>query len=209
MKTNVNSVKTGAEAARSYHHGALRPALIAAAEEVIAERGIDGFSLRETARRAGVSPSAPAHHFGDSRGLLTAIATLAFTGLGDALEVADRADYPDRKSRIAAQGVAYVRYALANRARFDLMWRKALLDETQPAYAFAGNRAYAVLEQAVLGNDAGGDFGLDQAAPVACWSMVHGFARLVIDGAFPIHGDAALEAALETMLPAVLVHLDI
>ena len=54
--------------ARAYHHGALRPALIAAAEAVIAERGVDGFSLRETARRAGVSPAAPAHHFGDARG---------------------------------------------------------------------------------------------------------------------------------------------
>lgn len=209
----MNSVKTGVEprtdGPRSYHHGALRPALIAAAEAVIAERGIDGFSLRETARRAGVSPSAPAHHFGDSRGLLTAIATLAFTGLGDALEVADRDDHPDRRSRILAQGVAYVRFALANQARFDLMWRSPLLDVTQPGFAFAARRAYVVLEQAVLGDDAGGPFGLDHAAPVACWSMVHGFARLAMDGAFKVSDGEALDDMLDALLPAVLMHLDV
>ena len=64
-----------------YHHGALRQALIDATEALLAEKGADGFSLREVARRAGVSAAAPAHHFGDASGLLTAVATLGFEGL--------------------------------------------------------------------------------------------------------------------------------
>ncbi|MBB5685518.1 TetR/AcrR family transcriptional regulator [Sphingobium boeckii] len=203
------SIAATADPVRAYHHGALRPALIAAAEEVIAERGIDGFSLRETARRAGVSPSAPAHHFGDSRGLLTAIATLAFTGLGDALEVADREDYPDRRSRILAQGVAYVRYALAHQARFDLMWRSPLLDKAAPGFAFASRRAYVVMEQAVLGDDSGGPFGPDHAPAVACWSMVHGFARLAMDDAFPVKSGDSLDDMLDDLLAGMLSHLDV
>ena len=55
-----------------YHHGDLRQAMITAAEAVLAEKGLAGFTLRECARRAGVSPAAPAHHFGNLTGLLTA-----------------------------------------------------------------------------------------------------------------------------------------
>ena len=95
---------------------------------MIAERGLDRFSLRETARRAGVSPAAPAHHFKDVRGLLTAIAAQAFADLADALEAATDAAGPEREARIKAQGMAYVAFALDRPARFDLMWRKALLD---------------------------------------------------------------------------------
>ena len=64
-----------------YHHGDLRQAMIEAAEAVLAEKGVGGFTLRECARRAGVSPAAPAHHFGNLVGLLTAIATLGFDDL--------------------------------------------------------------------------------------------------------------------------------
>ena len=69
MTDDLNSVKTPLSENATYHHGALRTALLAAAEALIEERGLDRFSLRETARRAGVSPAAPAHHFGDARGL--------------------------------------------------------------------------------------------------------------------------------------------
>src|SRR3546814_10926578 len=89
MNDDLNSVKTVSPGERSYHHGALRPALIRAAVEVLAERGPDGFSLRETARRAGVSPAAPAQHFGDARGLRTARPPAAVRDVGDALTAAD------------------------------------------------------------------------------------------------------------------------
>ena len=60
----------------NYHHGQLREALITAADEILHESGIEGFSLRKAAARAGVSPGAPAHHFKSVTGLLTAVAVL-------------------------------------------------------------------------------------------------------------------------------------
>jgi AcrR family transcriptional regulator len=211
MNADLNSVKTalftGRQAAgRNYHHGALRQALIAAAEALIEEKGLEGFSLRETARRAGVSPSAPAHHFGDARGLLTAIATQGFEALAAALEAADSGG--SRADRIRAQGVAYVGFALAHRAHFDLMWRKALLDSDNADYAAAGRRAFLVLDQRARGAEAGGGekSGSAAAPSIACWALVHGFARLAIDGAFGT-GAGAADRAAETLLPAILTHL--
>ncbi len=94
MNSDLNSVKMaqqapsdlGAKPAQGYHHGDLRAALIDAAKALIAERGVDGFSLRAAARQAGVSAAAPAHHFGDVRGLLTAVATGAFDAFTAALD---------------------------------------------------------------------------------------------------------------------------
>ena len=210
MTDDLNSVKTSAPEGRSYHHGALRPALIAAAEAVIAERGLDRFSLRETARRAGVSPAAPAHHFKDVRGLLTAIAADAFADLARALEAADLAAGPQREARIKAQGMAYVAFALDRPARFDLMWRKALLDHDDPQLSEASSRAWELLDHAARGPDAPHWGPLDPAlAPsTAAWSIVHGFARLAIDGAFGPEPDAA-ERAAQIMLPLVLDHLQV
>ena len=207
MDDDLNRVKTPRAAARAYHHGALRDALIAAAGAVIDERGVDGFSLREVARRAGVSPAAPAHHFGDSRGLLTAVATAAFRRFGDALEASDQGGA--REQRIRAQGLAYVRFALAERAKFDLIWRYALIDRDDPDYKAAGDRAFMLLDHLVRGEEAPrGESDLDYAPSIACWAIVHGFTRLALDGAFgPEPG--ATDAAVEALLPRVLDHLDV
>ncbi len=208
MTDDLNSVKSSGRADRAYHHGALRPALIAAAESVIAERGLDRFSLRETARRAGVSPAAPAHHFKDVRGLLTAIAAQAFADLADALEAASLAAGADREARIKGQGMAYVTFALDRPARFDLMWRKALLDHDDPQLSETSSRAWEMLDSAVRGPGAPHSGPLDPrlAPSTAAWSIVHGFARLAIDGAFGPEPDAAQKAA-QTILPIVLDHL--
>lgn len=201
MKREVNSVKIE----RGYHHGALREALIDAAEAIIAERGVEGFSLREAARRAGVSPAAPGHHFGDARGLLTAVAARAFRDFGDALEAGNVG--PDRRARIRGQGLAYVRFALANRARFQLMWRKALLDREDPALMAAGDRAFDILDRTARGEapPAGPDM-IGLAPSIAAWSIVHGFVELALSGAFGT-GPEELEAATERLLPRVLDHL--
>ncbi|WP_114951861.1 TetR/AcrR family transcriptional regulator [Sphingosinicella terrae] len=206
MSDNLNSVKTGPRDRRQYHHGALRDALLQAAESLILERGVDGFSLRETARRAGVSPAAPAHHFGDSRGLLTALATRAFVQFGDALEAADAAAAKD--GRIRAQGLAYVRFALAAPAKFDLMWRYSLVDREDEEYARACERSYAIIDGAVAGGSASAETPGKAPATIAAWSMVHGFVRLALDGVFGDEPDSAVRAA-EQLLPAVLDHLKV
>lgn len=206
MKRDVNSVKMAtAEGARAYHHGALREALIDAAESILEERGVEGFSLREAARRAGVSPAAPGHHFGDARGLLTAVATRAFRDFGDALEAGDVGS--SRMERLRGIGMAYVRFALANRARFELMWRKAMLDREDPAFCEAGDRAFDILDRIARGEGAGEGPDLTVMAPsIAGWSIVHGFVGLALSGAFGT-GPEELEAATERLLPRVLDHL--
>ena len=201
MAHDLNSVK-------SYHHGDLRAALLKAAESVIAERGVDGFSLRETARRAGVSPAAPAHHFRDARGLLTALAADAFRRFGDALEAAG-AMGETRDAKIRAQGIAYVLFALQERAKFDLMWRYALIDREDPEYDRAARRAFQLLDRAArgeTGTPGPGSLDPSLAPSIACWALVHGFARLALDGAFGT-GDRAAERATEALLPAVLRQL--
>jgi len=207
MGDNLNSVKTGRA---SYHHGALRQALVAAASQLLAERGLERFSLRETARRAGVSASAPSHHFGDARGLLTAVATAAYADFADALIAATEGAGADRIARIRAQGIAYVRFALANPARFDLMWRRALVDTEDPAFAAASSRAFDALDRLVRGEGSQRTKVPDPSmgAPVAAWSLVHGFARLALDGAFGAD-EAASERAADELLPLVLTHLNV
>lgn len=174
---------------RAYHHGDLRSALIGGTEDIIAERGIEGFSLREAARRAGVSAAAPAHHFGDARGLLTAVAARAFDDLAEAMKAASDAAGGDASDKNVAIGQAYIRFALDHRARFDLMFRKALLDPDSTAMHEAGMRCFAVLTDA-LGCDPETD-PMAEARAIAAWSLVHGLARLKLDGMLLEEGDPA------------------
>src|ERR1700722_12569614 len=99
--------------AKPYHHGSLRPALLRAVEELIAEKGIEGLSLRECARRAGASWSAPAHHFGDKTGMLTAFAVAGFTQLKEHMETR-RDACADQADRAVAVGEGYLEFALRN-----------------------------------------------------------------------------------------------
>jgi AcrR family transcriptional regulator len=156
-----------------------REALIAAAEAVLTERGLEGFSLRETARRAGVSASAPAHHFGDTRGRLTAIAGQAFRNLAEALEIAARESV--QSDRVQKLATVYVRFAVRQRARFDLMWRSTLLDVDNQDFRETRARAFHVFDL-----DRMVEIPLDPvlAPSVARWALAHGFARLAIDGTF-------------------------
>ena len=170
-----------------YHHGALREALIDATESLLAEKGAEGFSLREVARRAGVSPAAPAHHFGDASGLLTAVATLGFDGLAQALRDGEAHAGRDPRARLREQGVAYVAFAMRFPGRFRLMFRDALRQDDAELQR-AGNAAFLVLEDGVRLA-----FGIAPGKPLtarawtallALWSVVHGYAHLTIAGRF-------------------------
>lgn len=182
MTDNLNSVKMG----QSYHHGNLRQSLLDSAINLISEKGVEGFSLRETARRAGVSPAAPKHHFADSRALLTALATSAFTDLAAALEQANIDAPPDDALRLQAQGTAYIRFALGAPALFGLMWRSARLDMEDAALLAAKQRAFVALDHVVRGEDAEHvtleDPAMDRT--MAHWALVHGLAGLALDNLF-------------------------
>ncbi len=161
-----------------YHHGDLPNALRAAAVEVIEERGLGAFSLREVARRAGVSHNAPAHHFGDMRGLLTSLATEGFDTLFAATATAAESHH-DPVTRLMAIGTAYVELARSHRAHCDVMFRVDLVDQDDPVLSAAGLRAYAVLEDTVraLIESEHLDVDLDDATWL-CWSATQGLVAL-------------------------------
>src|SRR3954452_9304586 len=124
----------------TYHHGDLRRTLLAAAAEVIEEQGPTALSLRDLARRAGVSHAAPTHHFGDKAGLLTALATDGYDLLAAELTKEWAASHS-----FLEQGVAYVRFAIEHRAHFEVMFRPDLYHAGEPALATARDRARQAL----------------------------------------------------------------
>jgi AcrR family transcriptional regulator len=161
-----------------YHHGDLPNALRRAACGVIDERGLGAFSLREVARRAGVSHTAPAHHFGDVRGLLTAVAAEGFDALYTAMTEAP-ASHGDPVERLIALGEAYVALARSNHAHCEVMFRVDVIDPDDPALQLAGMRAYAVLEDTVRSLIEAEDLDVDlDAATWLCWSAMQGLVAL-------------------------------
>jgi AcrR family transcriptional regulator len=176
---------------RSYHHGDLRRALLAAAAEAIAESGPAALSLRDLARRAGVSHAAPAHHFGDKAGLLAALAVEGFNRLADALDTSR-----EQTGSLLESGVAYVRFATENRAHFEVMFQPSLYDRDDPEVVAAAQRAAAALSAGVSTLDDPPAAEDARESELAAWSIVHGFATLWLAGAFPDPlGDDAGEAA--------------
>lgn len=161
-----------------YHHGDLPTALRAAAAELVAERGPTGFSLREVARRAGVSHGAPAHHFGTSKGLLTSVAAEGFENVSTAFEQAIE-EVDDPVERLTAMGKAYVRIAIQNPGHFGVMCSHELIDVDDEAYATHSSRAYLQLIELIteIRDTLNPDLDVDAAATMT-WSAVHGLAAL-------------------------------
>ena len=165
---------------RPYHHGDLRQAVLTAAIAVLGESGPTQLSLRDLARRAGVSHAAPAHHFGDKAGLLTAVAAQGYQLLADTLTAARQ-----RSADFLEVGVAYVRFAVDHRAHFEVMFRPDLYHPDDPEVATARQRAADALYggvRSVAATGRGPDIPL---AGVAAWSLVHGFATLWLNHALP------------------------
>ncbi|MCH6163004.1 TetR/AcrR family transcriptional regulator [Streptomyces marispadix] len=129
--------------ARSYHHGNLRSALLARAEETVRERGVAALSLRELARETGVSHGAPRRHFGDRQALLDALAEEGFVRLGQDLDDAVRDAEPDCTSRLKALSHAYVRFATRHAALLELMYAGKHREGAESVHA-AAERAFAV-----------------------------------------------------------------
>ena len=172
--------KTGVDRQRPYHHGNLRRAVLDEAIDVIGEAGPGAIRLRDLARRVGVSHAAPAHHFGDKRGLLTAVAAEGYRLFAAALR-----DEYERTGSFRELGVAYVRFAVEHRAYFEVMFRPDLYRNEDPELAEARKEAAALL-YTPLSRLSGGDPSFDTLrAGVAAWSFVHGLATLYLNGALP------------------------
>jgi AcrR family transcriptional regulator len=160
-----------------YHHGDLREALIAAALAILEEGGDpNALTLREAARRAGVSAMAPYRHFADKQALLAAVAEIGFARLGAALTEAD--SHPDRSEALLGQGVAYVAFATQHPALFRLMFGGAI-GERPATLEGADRAAYDVMARRVgdlVPAEIADDFAL------RCWATAHGLASLAVEG---------------------------
>lgn len=184
--------------ARKYHHGDLRAALLAAAEAELAERGVEGFSLRSVAKRAGVSHAAPAHHFTDAGGLLTALAAEGFRQFLKAQGAREQVAHPDPRSQLLAAGLGYVDFAIARPALFRLMFGSNRADFADADLSAASDAAYGHLLDQVQA--AGG--GEVDAASV--WASAHGLADLLCAGRLGRMG-ALLPAARDAALASILL----
>jgi AcrR family transcriptional regulator len=165
--------------ARSYHHGDLPRVLLEAAVQAIEEVGPAAVSLRDLARRAGVSHAAPAHHFGDKAGLLTALAADGFLRLAATLRQA----YQETGSFLEV-GVAYVGFAVSHRAHFEVMFRPELYRTDDPELVQAREQARSLLYPPAA-ELAGASDHQGMAAGVAAWSLVHGLATLWLNHNLP------------------------
>ena len=185
---------------KTYHHGNLREALIEASLELIAESGPKALTLREAARRAGVSHNAPYRHFQDKDALLAAIAEEGFERLTEMME-----------KRIATGrtplewlnlcGRGYIEFALEAPAHYSVMFGAPLDVKLHPALAAAGERAFGVLLRSIEDCRAAGAIACDDVATCArvAWSLMHGIATLVYSGQLGIPREQALAFAQQAM----------
>ena len=175
---------------RPYHHGDLQRAIVSAALEVLSETQSTEFSLRELARRAGVSHNAPYKHFADKRELLAAVSAVGFERLAKRMtDATERLSNP--RARLLAMARAYVRHGVENPALYRLMFGGYLTgpDEGRPAIErAAAEKTKALLADAIING------GLGRAIPntprnerkiagalLIYWSLLHGLTLLLVD----------------------------
>jgi AcrR family transcriptional regulator len=170
--------KKGANA--SYHHGDLRAALIAAGEAVLRRDGVAGLGMRAVSREAGVSHTAAKPHFGSLDGLRGAIAASGYHRLAAALE-ATVGVTPVRARRVAIAR-AYVHFAHANTALFELMFRHELVDMRHPDLVAATARAMRLLAGPLADEKKSEELSREGAIRIAAgWAFVHGLAVLLAE----------------------------
>lgn len=186
-----------------YHHGDLRGALIKAGESELAERGLEGFSLRGVARRAGVSHAAPAHHFHDTAGLLTTLAAEGFRRFVQRQLQRQKKAKPDPVAQMVASGLGYIDFAMAHPALFRLMFSSGRPEHASPELAAAANDAFDQLERDVTRMFAARGGAPERGDVLEVWALTHGLADLLNGGRMKFLCDmrkAEREAAVSSML---------
>jgi AcrR family transcriptional regulator len=179
---------------RPYHHANLHATLLDAAVALIAETGPQGFTLREVARRAGVSHNAPYRHFASKDELLRAVATEGFERLTHAMEKAMK---PARTplQRLELCGCGYVEFALRYPHHLTVMFElPAPIRGEVTRIDAIGHSAFDVLLGCVVDAQKSGNLPAGDPMPLAwmAWSLVHGIARLTTGGSLPLRRKAAL-----------------
>src|SRR5208283_3307909 len=168
---------------RPYHHGKLKQALVDAAIALVAEVGTHGFTLREVARRAGVSHNAPYRHFRDKDDLLAAVAAQGFRELTQAM-LEEAASKSNKRDRLKQSGLAYVSFALRRPEYFTVMFDLPVSKSRHPEYTEASQSAFATLLGFVedCQNEGLLPSGRSRERALLAWSLVHGIAKLAVTG---------------------------
>lgn len=176
--------KTSSKSKAQYHHGDLRHALIEASLALIAEEGFAALTLREVARRAGVTHAAPYRHFADKEALLAAVAEEGFRTM--AAQMRERMAREEQPlERLAACGVAYVLFAVAHRSHFRVMFGPHFARPMKhEGLGTEGGNAFGLLVQSIIQGQQTGVLREGEPLPLAlvAWAQVHGLASLLVDG---------------------------
>ena len=162
----------------TYHHGNLPETLIDRGAKLLSEKGTDGFSMREVARRAGVAVAAPSHHFGNAKGLLTAIAAEGFGRLADQMERAAAAAR-DTEDKVVAMCQAYRAMGVSDPGYAAIMFRLELLDESDHRFQEQSFRAFDLFAEALRqAASRGVDAVQISYAARTLWATMHGLVDL-------------------------------
>lgn len=190
-----------------YHHGDLRATLLREAGVLLREHGVEGLSLRRLAERAGVSRTAPYHHFPDKNALLCALAEQGFGRL-DALMDEVTLDPADPEPGLRRFVRAYLRFASDDPEQYELMFGRTLWKAGQPGavlkvVAYRCFRRYVERLQPLVGGPVGAD---PLRVAQASWATLHGLCRLLLDGIYLHREDmeAVSDQAVDLMLAAAV-----
>lgn len=182
-------------AKKPYHHGNLREELISAALQIIAESGTGALSLREAARRAGVSHTAPYRHFESKGALIAAVAGEGFRALYDEVDAAMEAAEDDPVVRLGVSGIAYVKFAAHHPAHFRVMFGPDCDLESYPESRDIALAAFQQLLDGVVACQEAGVIRSGDPLELArvAWAQVHGLSALIVDGKIDASSDDEIE----------------
>ncbi len=186
---------------KPYHHGDLKNALIAAGLQLLRERGVTGLNLREVARIAGVSHTAPYRHFPDKQALISAIAVEGFEMLAAAIRNVDAQNYPTTVDRLASAGAAYVQFAIEHPAHIAIMFNRENMRTDNPELYKLSKVGFEYLVTHILAGQSNGELPPMEPIEVAkcLWASLHGLALLVIEGQFVLPPTNEVATAVEAI----------
>lgn len=183
QKTERKAISVSAKA--GYHHGGLREALIAAALQLVAEKGAENFSLADACRLAGVTTAAPYRHFRDREELMAEVAARGFEAMSAGNMQAVRGHEEGSLEAIIAMGQAYLRFAITQQPLFRLMFgQDPLLSDDRIVADTARSCFSKLIRQIEEYCEKNGIEGDGSALALRMWTFVHGSAALLIDGKY-------------------------
>ncbi len=188
----------------SFHHGNLRAALLQAAFEILDESGPDAITIREVARRSGVSHAAPVNHFRNRTELLTVVATMLFRELDSAISVKLAGHSTSPADSVRSFANTLITFGLENPGRYQLLWRRDLADNSNPDLQAAMDGIYDKLIAVIDRSNTKAGFDKHTFA-IAIWSLAHGYVTMRLNQNFEpmndsLTGQSRQDAIIETVI---------